>query len=98
MWKAGYAQTNTTHTQDSMGPAIICASGDGSQDLVQARQVFCHGEVPGALGTSPHGPGHAPGMWTCACQHFSPDKCQLEAPVLVPAAPIVIRHPFKSQQ
>lgn len=52
MWKAGYAQTNTTHTQDSMGPAIICASGDGSQDLVQARQVFCHGEVPGALGTS----------------------------------------------
>lgn len=30
LWKAGYAQTNTTHTQDSMGPAIICASGDGS--------------------------------------------------------------------
>lgn len=52
MWKAGYAQTNPTHTRDSMGHTIICASGDGSQDLVQARQVFCHGEVPGALGTS----------------------------------------------
>lgn len=52
MWRVGYAQTNTTHTQNSMGPAVTCASGDGSQDLVQARQVFCHGEVPGALGTT----------------------------------------------
>lgn len=52
MWRVGYAQTNTTHTQNSTGPAVTCASGDGSQDLVQARQVFCHGEVPGALGTT----------------------------------------------
>lgn len=41
-----------TLTQNSTGPAVTCASGDGCQDLVQARQVFCHGEVPEALGNS----------------------------------------------